>query len=154
MSLSDQAKEAKELVKDLKQKVDKTVMDLEEIIKIAKEKDDKQLTCEEAFTMADPFINNTFPEGSEVDKIQKDYAKCTEAYEETEKKILELEGEMKAKEMMMNELCGGKLSQEDFTGYYEVVRDLHLLMGHHVALLNRRAASAVVFLDKLGLHKN
>jgi len=105
------------------------------------------MTCEDVWNLVDPYVE---VEGDEdYEKIRADYIESTRIYKESEDNVLRLKGEMEVLEGDMNSCLPGGISQEMFTKHYEVVRDLHYAFGHYTAILQRRAASGVVFLEQI-----
>lgn len=107
--------------------------------------EEEKQTAQSVFDEVDAYRN---VEGKDTNFqfAREDYLKTCELYEETQKKILELNV---AIDTLQNKMQGGNISAEDFKKHYELNRDIHYLFGMELALLNRKAASAVVFQDKI-----
>ena len=160
-------KEAKNNIKEIKnnllevrnemQTVDRKLKRLEKMQVKAEEKarkfaesikefsaEEKQ-TAQSVFDEVDSYLAD---EGKDINfqAAREDYSRTCELYETTQKKIAELQvliGDLQKK------MQGGNISEEDFKNHYEWNRDLHYSFGMELALLNRKAASAVVFQDRI-----
>ena len=120
--------------------------------------EEEKQTAQEVFDRVEPFRNI---EGKDLNfqAAREDYNKTCELYEETIRRQVELgvEGKMLLvsiwKACRETELEGGEVPEVLYNQFTKWADDIHhirkQLLGIEVALLNRKAASGVVFQDKI-----
>lgn len=133
-----------------KRKQDKKQMSLLE--KELKEKleeaqNEGEQTIEEVFALVEPFTNLSQPQIKGWEEIRGDYAKCRELLVEYSAKCEELESGIEAFEKKVEETTGGAITREDLVKFRSDAVDVQVWLGRQMALIQRTAASGVVFLD-------
>ena len=107
-----------------------------------------EMTCQEAFDLCEPYLD-VHIDNEDYKKIHEDYTLSTQIYVETENLVRDSRAVWEALEMEMNASVPGGITDKMFADYYEAVAAWKAAEGRYIAILNRRAASAVVFLDTL-----
>jgi len=151
-------KEVKEAKKEAK-KMSKLVKRVDKLVKqdMLPEKAEfrpEEHTAEQMFELCDSFLveyetvlgDSTY--GNKFfEEAKKDYLKACEVEKFIASETLRLKTE---EEQIKNSIrVGEDTGDAVFDKYYKAVRDLHLILGKEIALLNRKAASAVNFYDQI-----
>lgn len=107
-----------------------------------------EMTCQEAFDLCEPYLD-IHMDNEEYKKIHEDYSLSTKIYLEAEEYAKSTRQVWEDLEVAMNASVPGGITPEMFAAYYEAVYRWKEAEGRYIAILNRRAASAVVFLDTI-----
>ncbi len=109
-------------------------------------KQEDGMTCQEAFDLCEPWLA-VHIDNDEYRNIHEDYRLSTLIYNEAEANVAETRKVWEELEKEMNASVPGGITDKMFADYYESVYRWKEAEGRYLAILNRRAASAVVFLD-------
>jgi hypothetical protein len=141
--IKKEIKGIKKNLKAIKKEAKKSVGLIDNIQQIIAE-EEESMTAQRVFDLVEPFRYKGMADIN-FDVAKEDYNRTCLLYEETKSKALQLKEEAKAIE---ESIRAGNHGEEMFDKYYETMRDAHNTFGMEIALLNRKAASAVNFWDK------
>lgn len=111
-------------------------------------------TIEEVLDLVEPFRELSQPNIAGWEEIRTDYAQCKNLLGDYSQKCEELETSIEAFEKKVETLTGGAITREDLVKFRSDAVDVQVWMGRQMAILQRTAASGVVFLDLINKNRN
>jgi chromosome segregation ATPase len=110
-------------------------------------------TIEQVLEAVEPYAHLSQPQISGWEQIREDFGKCKELLAEYSQKCEQLESSIEDFEKKVETLTGGAIGREDLVKFRSDAVDVQVWMGRQMALLQRTAASGVVFLELINRNK-